>query len=216
MSQQPNEEQQLTMPPINMNENTNTNSANNATQNIEIETNDDNDNENNNTNMTQNRAALHSQNIIENTTTDTVEENEQSYSYGPVTSNELLPIIMALKLMYTTQRIPDVLELPTKFITNMQQYEASQANSGPKCASQIPPYHANRLVHHLLGTNPSQANNEYLYQWFPQYVNTNPMVFNDLVIIKKQWLQYNKLVKMGRKQGPTMQAITKVIRHTTN
>ena len=164
------------------------------------------------TNVTQNRAAIQSENVILNAANIQEKPNDEQYVYGPVTSNELLPVTMGLQLMYTVQKIPDVLELPTTFITNMPQYEAAQSNSGPKCAPQIPPYHAKKLVHHILGTNPSQANNEYLYNWFPQYVNTNPIVFNNIVILKNQWLQYNKLVKMGRKQGPTIEAVATIIR----
>ena len=151
MAQEENPTPTMNLPPINMEESSTTN----TTQNMEIEKQANNTNvqstTNTTTDTTPNRAALQSQNVIDNQTTITAEQQQQTHTYGPVTSSELLPVTMALQLMYTTTKIPDVLEMPTKFITNMTQYQASIANTGPKCAPQIPPYHANRLVHHILG-----------------------------------------------------------------
>ena len=115
MAQEENPTPTMNLPPINMEEPSTTN----TTQDMEIENKANNTNVQSTTDTTPNRAALQSQNVIDNQTTITAEQQQQTHTYGPVTSNELLPVTMALQLMYTTTKIPDVLEMPTKFITNI-------------------------------------------------------------------------------------------------
>ena len=162
-----------------------------------------------------NRATAHATNLFADTLGSTT-STPVVQGYGPTTSNELLPITLALDLMHTTKPMPGVLQLPKHFITNLKQYMAGTMNRGPKVQPQIRPYQANPLVHQILGTNPSIANNEYLAVWLPQYTGSDPITYNYIITLKNHWKQYNKLVQQGKKHGQTCNAVEKIIKKNFN
>ena len=160
---------------------------------------------------TLNRATAHATNLFTNTLGSTT-ATPSAQHYGPTTSNELLPTTMALELMHTSKPMPGVLEIPKHLITNLQQYMAGKTNKGPKVQPQIKPYHANPLVHQILGTNSSIANNEYLAVWLPQYTNADPITYNHIITLKNHWKEYNKLVQQGKKHGKTCNTVENIIK----
>ena len=95
------------------------------------------------------------------------------------------------------------MEIPKHIITNKTQWMAGVTKKGPPVQPQIPQYTGNPLLHSILGTSPTVANNPYLYNWFPQYTATDPIAFNHIMVLKDQFTQYNTAVTQGKANGHT-------------
>ena len=225
MSQQANPQPGMNLPPINntMTDTTMTiNTTPTTVQDTQVtnttisqsqEKTNETDSKSNDTNTTsQNTATTHATNVFSSQFTTIAPISNLPNTYGPTTNNEILPISTALSILPTRQHMPNVLELPKHLITNLTQWAAGISKHGPAVQPQIRPYTGNKLLHTILGTSPATPNNPYLYNWFPQFTDTDPINFNILTTIKSQWSTYNLLIKQGKQNGPTIKAAANSIK----